>query len=173
MLGTMSNYRRLVPCRLVHRQLILLPKKYFTIKNTEATTLTTTTKHKFIDELLDEINNKILSYMCRKDLLKMKGESNKTGKVVSCNNLVQFKIVMERLHGIINGLKAIQTKNKQKFILRNRVEVGEDRGYIVKITPNLCMLFSKWVSLQLTRPSGSARMKSLLIWGHLWDPPHI
>ena len=51
----------------------------------EATTLTTTTKRKFIDEFPDEINDKIGSYMCGKYLLKMKGVSNKTGKVVSCN----------------------------------------------------------------------------------------
>ena len=44
---------------------------------------------------------------------------------------------MERLDGIIKGLKAKETKNEQKFILRNRVEVGEDRGYIIKITPKL------------------------------------
>ncbi len=62
--------------------------------------------------------------MCGKDLLKMKGVSNKTGKVVSCDQSVQFKIVMERLDGIIKGLKAKETKNEQKFILRNRVEVG-------------------------------------------------
>ena len=64
----------------------------------------------------------------------MKGVSNKTGKVVSCNKSVQFKIVMKRFHGISNGLKAKETKNKQKFILGNCVEVGEERGYIVKIT---------------------------------------
>ena len=62
-----------------------MSKKYFAIKNIEATTLITTTKHKFIDELLDEINDKIRSYMCGEDLLKMKGVSNKTGKVVSCD----------------------------------------------------------------------------------------
>jgi hypothetical protein len=73
--------------------------------------------------------------MCGKYLLKMKEVSNKTGKVVSCNKLVQFKIVMERLDVIIKGLKAKETKNEQKFILRNCVEVGEDREYIIKITP--------------------------------------
>ena len=91
----------------------MLPKKYFAIENIEATTLTTTTKHKFIDELPDEINDKIGIYMCVKDLVKMKGVSNKTGKVVSFNKLVQFKIIMERLDGIINGLKAKETKNEQ------------------------------------------------------------
>ena len=75
--------------------------------------MTTTTKHKFIDELLDEINDKIGSNMCRKDLLKMKGVSNKTGKVVSCNKSVQFKIVMERLDGIIKTSKQKETKNKK------------------------------------------------------------
>ena len=63
-----------------------------------------TTKHNFIDEFPDEIKDKIQSYMCGKDLLKMKGISNKTGKVVYCNKLVQFKIIMERLHRIIKGL---------------------------------------------------------------------
>ncbi len=125
----------MVPRRPIRRQLISLPKKYFTIENIDATTSTTTTRHKFIDELPDEINDKIQSFMCGKDLLKMKGVSNKTGKVVTCNKLVQFKIVLERLDGIIKGLKAKETKNKQKFILRNCVEVGEDRGYIIKITP--------------------------------------
>ena len=125
----------MVPRRPIRRQLISLPKKYFAIENIEATTSTTTTRHKFIDELPDEINDKIQSFMCGKDLLKMKGVSNKTGKVVTCDKLVQFKIVLERLDGIIKGLKAKETKNKQKFILRNRVEVGEDRGYIIKITP--------------------------------------
>jgi hypothetical protein len=81
----MTNYRRMVPCRPICRQLANLPKKYFVIKNLEATTLTTTTRHKFIDELPDEINNKIQSFMCGKDLLKIKGVSNKTGKVVSCD----------------------------------------------------------------------------------------
>jgi hypothetical protein len=131
----MSNYKRLVPRRLVFRQLILLPKKYIAIENIEATTLTTATKHRFIDELPDEINDKIGGYMCGKDLLKMKGVSNKTGKVVSCDKSVQFKILMERLDGIIKGLKAKETKNEQQFILRNRVEVGKDRGCIIKITP--------------------------------------
>ena len=42
---------------------------------------------------------------------------------------------MERLNGIIKGLKAEETKNKQKFMPRNCVEVGKDRGYIIKITP--------------------------------------
>ena len=115
-LGIMFNYRRMVPCRPIHRQLILLPKKYFAIEYIKATTLTTTTKHKFIDELPDEINNKIGSYMCRKDFLKMKGVSKKTGKVVSCDKSVQFKIIMERLNGIIKGLKAKETKNKKKSI---------------------------------------------------------
>ena len=74
--------------------------------------------------------------MFGKDLLKMKGVLNKTGKVVSCNKMVQFKIVMERLHGIIKGLKAKETKNEKKIILRNCVKVGRERGYIiVKITP--------------------------------------
>ena len=104
----------MVPRRPICRQLISLPKKYFAIKNIEATTLTTTTKHKFIDEFPDEINDKIQSYMCRKDLLKMKGVSNKIGNVVSCNKLVQFKIVMKRLNGIINGLKAKETKNEKE-----------------------------------------------------------
>ena len=94
-------------------QLISLPKKYFAIKNIKATLLTTTTKHKFIDEFPDEINDKIGCYMCRKDILKMKGVSNKTRKVFSCDKLVQFKIVMERLDGIINGLKSKETKNEQ------------------------------------------------------------
>ncbi len=125
----------MVPGRLIRCQLISLPKKYFAIKNVKATMLTTTTRHKFIDELPDEIKNIIGSYMCGKDLLKMKGVSNKTGKVVTCDKSVQFKIVLERLDGIIKGLKAKETKNKQKFILRNCVEVGEDRGYIIKITP--------------------------------------
>ena len=125
----------MVPRRPICRQLISLPKKYFAIKNVETTILTTTTRHKFIDELPDEINDKIQSFMCGKDLLKMKGVSNKTGKVVSCNKSVQFKIVMERLDGIIKGLKAKETMNEKKFILRNHVEVGEDRGYIIKITP--------------------------------------
>ena len=83
----------------------------------------------------DEINNKIQSFMCGKDLLKVNGVSNKTRRVVSCNKLVQFKIVMECLDGIINGLKAIETKNKQKFILRNSLRVEGESGYIVKITP--------------------------------------
>ena len=65
----------------------------------------------------------------------MQGVSNKTGKVVPCNKLVQFKIVMKCLNGIINGLKAKETKNKQKFILRNRVKVEGESGYIVKIAP--------------------------------------
>ena len=133
----------MVPCRPICRQLATLPKKYFVIVNLEATTLSTTTRHKFIDELPDEINNKIRSFMCGKDLLKMKGVSNKTGKVVSCNKLVQFKIVMERLNEIINGLKAKETKNEQKFILRNCVEVGEYRGYIVNITPKFAHVVLK------------------------------
>ena len=133
----MFNYRRMVPCRPrpICRQLISLPKKYFTIENIGATTLTTATRHKFIDELPDEINGKIQSFMCGKDLLKMKGVSNKTGKVVSCDKLVQLKILMECLHGIIKGFKAKETKNQQKFILRNCMKVGEEREYIVKITP--------------------------------------
>jgi len=73
--------------------------------------------------------------MCGKDLLRMGGVSNKTGKVVSFDKSVQFKIVMERLDGIINGLKSIETKNKQKFILRNSLRVEGESGYIVKITP--------------------------------------
>jgi len=133
-LGIMTNYWRMVPCRPICRQLANLPKKYFSIENLEATMLTTTTRRKFIDELPDEINNKIWSFMCGKDLLKMKGVWNKTGKVVSCDKLVQFKIVLERLDGIIKGLKSKETKNEQKFILRNRVKVGEERGYIVEIT---------------------------------------
>ena len=96
----------MVPRKPTCRQLISLPKKYFAIKNIKATMLTTTTKHKFIDELPDEINNKIQSFMSGKDIFKMKGVSNKTRKVVNCNQLVQFKIVMECLHGIIKGLKA-------------------------------------------------------------------
>ena len=82
-----------------------------------------------------KLTAKIRSYMCGKDPLKMKGVSNKTGKVVSCDKSVHFKIVMERLNGIIKGLKAKEPKNEQKCILRNRVKVGEDTGYIVKITP--------------------------------------
>jgi hypothetical protein len=73
----------MVPRRPTRHQLISLLKKYFAIKNIEATTLTTTTRHKFIDELPDEINDKIQSFMCGKDLLKMKGVSNKTRKIVS------------------------------------------------------------------------------------------
>jgi hypothetical protein len=73
--------------------------------------------------------------MCSKDLLKMKGVSNKTMKVVSCDKPVRFKTVMERLDGIINGLKAKETKNKQNFILRNLVGVEGESGYVVKITP--------------------------------------
>ena len=42
---------------------------------------------------------------------------------------------MERLHGIINGLKAKKTKNKQKCILKNHVLVDGKSGYIVKINP--------------------------------------
>ena len=42
---------------------------------------------------------------------------------------------MEHLDGIINGLKAKETKNKQKFILRNHVKVEGESEYIVKITP--------------------------------------
>ena len=103
----MFNYR--IPCRPICRQLISLPKKYFAIKNVKATMLTTTTRHNFIDELPDEINDTIQSFMCGKGLLKMKGVSNKTGKVVSCDKSVQFKIVMERLDGIIKGLKAKET----------------------------------------------------------------
>ena len=38
----------------------------------------------------------------------------------------QFKIAMERLNEIINGLKAKETKNEQKFILRNCVESGRE-----------------------------------------------
>ena len=127
----------MVPRRPICRQLISLPKKYFAIENAKATTLTTTTRHKFIDELPDEINYKIQSFMCGKDLLnlKMKGVSNKIGKFVCCDKSVQLKVVMERLNGIIKGLKAKETKNEQKFILRNCVEVGKDRGYIIKITP--------------------------------------
>ena len=37
--------------------------------------------------------------------------------------------------GSSKASKQKETKNKQKFILRNRVEVGKDRGYIIKITP--------------------------------------
>ncbi len=58
-LGIMSNYRRMVSHRPIFQHLILLSKKYFAIENIEATMLTTTTKHKFIDELPDEINDKI------------------------------------------------------------------------------------------------------------------
>ena len=72
-LGIMFNYRRMVPRKPICRQLISFPKKYFAIKNIKATTLTTTTKHKFIDVLPDEINDKIGGYMCGKDLLNMKG----------------------------------------------------------------------------------------------------
>ena len=118
----------MVPRRMICHQLISLPKKYFAIKNVETTILTTTTRHKFIDELPDEINDTIQSFMCGKDLLKMKGVSNKTGKVISCDKSVQYKILMERLDGIIKGLKAKETKNKQKFIPRNCLEVGKYRG---------------------------------------------
>jgi hypothetical protein len=57
--------------------------------------------------------------MCGKDLLKMKVVSNKTGKVVSCNKLVQFKIAMERLNGIIEVHNAKETKN-EKMTFRPR-----------------------------------------------------
>ena len=100
-----------------------LAKEVLCHQNLKATTLTTMMRHKFIDELPDEINGKIQSYMWGKDLLKMKGVSNKTGEVISCNKTVQFKTVMEHLNGIINGLKAKETKNEQKFILRNCVKV--------------------------------------------------
>ena len=56
MLGTMTM---MVPRRKYGLQLATLPRKYFAIKNTKATTLTTATRHKIIDELPDEINNKI------------------------------------------------------------------------------------------------------------------
>ena len=110
----MFNYRRMVPCRPIRCQLISLPKKYFAIENVKTTTLTTTTRHKFIDELPDEINDNIQSFMSGKDLLKMKGVSNKTGKIVSCNKLVQFKIVMERLDEIIKGLNANKDGEQEK-----------------------------------------------------------
>ncbi len=70
----------------------------------------------------------------------MKMVSYKTGQVVSCNKKVQFQIVMERLNGIIMGLKSKETENKKKFILKNCVGMvgGEryERGYIIKIIPN-------------------------------------
>ncbi len=134
-----------------HQQLATLPRKYFAIENIEAATSMMTRRYKIIDEFPDEINDKIQSYMCGKCLLKMKMVLNKIGQVISCNKKVQFRIVMERLNGIIKGLKAKETKNKKQFILKNYVELvgGErmrERGYIVKITPkNLCMLFSKRV----------------------------
>ncbi len=90
---------------LFHCQRSTLPSK---------TLRPTTTRHKFIDELPDEINDKTQNFMCGKDLLKMKRVSNKTGKVVSCNNLVQFKIVMERLDGIIKGLKVKRNDEQAK-----------------------------------------------------------
>ncbi len=97
-------------------------------------------RYKIIDEFPDEINDKIQSFMCGKCLLKMKMVSNEIGQVISCDKKVQFKIVMERLNGIIKGLKAKETKNKKQIILKNCVELvgGEimrERGYIVKITP--------------------------------------
>jgi hypothetical protein len=66
--------------------------------------------------------------------------SDKIGQVISCNKKVQFRIILERLDGIIKGLKAKETENEKQFILKNCVELvgGEsmwERGYIVKITP--------------------------------------
>jgi hypothetical protein len=139
----MNNYRRMmVPRR--HRpnrlQLGTLPRKYFAIENIEPATLTATRRYKIIDEFPDEINNIIQSFMCGKCLLKMKMVSNEISQVISCDKKVQFRIVMERLDGIIKGLKAKETENEKQFILKNRVELvgGErmrERGYIVKITP--------------------------------------
>ncbi len=104
----------MIPCR--HRpncqQLATLPGKYFTIKNIEAATLTTTRRYKIIDEFPDEINDKFQSFMCGKSLLKIKMVSNEIGQVVSCNKKVQFRIVMERLDGIIKGLKAKEPRMK-------------------------------------------------------------
>ncbi len=37
--------------------------------------------------------------------------------------------------GSSKASKQKETKKEEKFILRNRMEVGEDRGYIIKITP--------------------------------------
>ena len=92
--------------------------------------------------------------MCGKYLLKMKGVSKKTRKVVSCDKLVQFKIIMECLNGIIKGLKAKETKNKKQFILRNRVKVGEERGYVVKITPEFVHVALKLkVGLFIAKPT--------------------
>ena len=67
----------------------------------------------------------------------MKVVSNNTGKVVSCDKLVQFKIVMERLDAIIEGLNATKTENEKKFILKDCVQAGEDKGYIIKISHDL------------------------------------
>ncbi len=99
-----------------------------------------TRRYRIIDEFSDKINNKIQSFMCVKSLLKMKMVSNKIGQVVSCDKKVQFRIVTERLDGIIKGLKAKETENEKQFILKNCMELvgGErmwERGYIVKITP--------------------------------------
>jgi hypothetical protein len=124
------------------QQLATLPRKrkYFAIENNDAATLMTMRRYKIIDEFLDEINNKIQSFMCGKSLLKMKMVSKEIGQVVSCNKMVQFRIVMERLDGITKGLKAKEIKNEKQFILKNCVELvgGErmrERGYIVKIAP--------------------------------------
>jgi hypothetical protein len=124
------------------QQLATLPRKrkYFAIENIEAATLMTMKRYKIIDEFPDEINDKIQSFMCGKSLLKMKMVLNEISQVVSCNKKVQFRIAMERLNGIIKGLKAKETEKEKQFILKNRVELvgGErmrERGYIVKITP--------------------------------------
>jgi hypothetical protein len=139
----MNIYRRvMVPHR--HRpncqQLATLPRKYFAIENIEAATSTMTRRYKIIDEFLDEINDKIQSFVCGKSLLKMKMVSNEISQVVSCNIKVHLRIVIERLDGITKGLKAKETKNKKQSILKNCVELvgGErmrERGYIVKIIP--------------------------------------
>ena len=68
----MTAFRRPVVRRLFHRRLILRPRNYFVVKNLKGTTWTPATRHKFINELPDKINNKIRSYMCGKDHLKMK-----------------------------------------------------------------------------------------------------
>ncbi len=82
-------------------------------------------RYKIIDEFPDEINNKIQSFMCGKSLLKMKMVSNKIGQVVSCDNKVQFRIVMEHLDGNIKGLKAKEAKNEKQCGVGGR---GENAG---------------------------------------------
>ena len=44
---------------------------------------------------------------------------------------------MERLDEIIEGLNAKETENKKQIILRNRVQAGEDKGYIIMISCGL------------------------------------